>query len=96
MGTQARTLVFKSGGEGSGLHITYDGGNTWKKVTDDEGFPEGDLGRIGIAIAPNKPNIIYALVEAKKNALYKSIDGGFKWQKINDKEGIGNRPFLLF
>ncbi|MEH6535767.1 MAG: hypothetical protein V7719_05195 [Psychroserpens sp.] len=90
---------FNSGGEGSGLHITHDGGKTWEKITDKEGFPEGNLGRIGVAIAPNKPNIIYALVEAKKNALYKSEDGGFNWKKVNDKSsgrgsgGIGNRPF---
>ncbi|MBC2845823.1 VPS10 domain-containing protein [Winogradskyella flava] len=84
---------FNSGGEGSGLHITHDGGKTWKRITEDDGFPKGDLGRIGVAIAPNKPNIIYALVEAKKNALYKSEDGGFNWKKINDKSDIGNRPF---
>ncbi|RLD28322.1 MAG: hypothetical protein DRI75_07015 [Bacteroidetes bacterium] len=85
---------FKSGGEGSGLHITHDGGSTWKKITDEDGFPKGDLGRIGVAIAPNKPNIIYALVEAKKNGLYKSVDGGVKWKKVNDKMSeIGNRPF---
>ena len=90
---------FNSGGEGSGLHITHDGGNTWKKVTDQDGFPKGNLGRIGVAIAANKPNIVYALVEAKKNALYKSEDGGVNWKKVNDKssgrggEGIGNRPF---
>ena len=84
---------FKSGGEGSGLHITHDGGTTWKKITDEDGFPKGELGRIGIAIAKNKPNIIYALVEAKKNALYRSEDGGFKWKKVNDKNDIGNRPF---
>lgn len=84
---------FNSGGSGSGLHITYDGGKTWKKVTEDDGFPKGNLGRIGVAIAANKPNVIYALVEAKKNALYKSEDGGFTWKKINDKDDIGNRPF---
>ncbi|WP_299123828.1 hypothetical protein [uncultured Winogradskyella sp.] len=84
---------FNSGGEGSGLHITHDGGKTWKKITEDDGFPKGNLGRIGVAIAPNKPNIIYALVEAKKNALYKSEDGGFKWKMVNDKSDIGNRPF---
>lgn len=84
---------FKSGGTGSGLHITHDGGENWTKVTEKEGFPKGELGRIGVAIAANKPNIIYALVEAKKNALYKSEDGGFKWKKINDKNDIGNRPF---
>ena len=84
---------FKSGGSGSGLYITHDGGDSWKQITEKEGFPKGELGRIGVAIAPNNPNTIYALVEAKKNALYKSEDGGFKWKKINDKPGIGNRPF---
>ena len=84
---------FNSGGEGSGLHMTYDGGKTWKKITDKEGFPKGNLGRIGVAIAPGKLNIVYALVEAKKNALYKSQDGGFNWKMINNKSDIGNRPF---
>ncbi|WP_245962937.1 WD40/YVTN/BNR-like repeat-containing protein [Ulvibacter antarcticus] len=84
---------FKSGGKGSGLFITHDGGTSWEERTDKDGLPKGELGRIGIAIAANKPNIIYALIEAKKNALYKSVDGGFKWEKINDKEDIGNRPF---
>ncbi|MBO3116128.1 hypothetical protein J4050_05180 [Winogradskyella sp. DF17] len=84
---------FNSGGEGSGLHMTHDGGKTWKKLTDEDGLPKGDLGRIGVAIAPGKPNIVYALIEAKKNALYKSYDGGFSWEKTNDKSDIGNRPF---
>ncbi len=91
--------IFKSGGEGSGLYITYDSGENWKKLTDKDGLPEGNLGRIGLAIAPSNPKFIYALVEAKKNALYKSEDGGFKWEMVNDKssgrgpDGIGNRPF---
>lgn len=84
---------FKSGGEGSGLYITMDGGENWKKLSDEDGLPKGELGRIGIAIAKNKPNVVYALVEAKKNALYRSDDGGFKWKKVNDKNDIGNRPF---
>jgi len=84
---------FNSGGAGSGLHITHDGGKTWEKLTDKDGLPKGNLGRIGVAIAANKPNVVYALIEAKKNALYKSEDGGFKWKKINDKNDIGNRPF---
>lgn len=84
---------FNSGGKGSGLYMTHDGGKTWKKITEEDGLPKGNLGRIGIAIAANKPNTIYALIESKKNALYKSEDGGFKWKKINDKNDIGNRPF---
>ncbi|SFR31265.1 Uncharacterized protein SAMN04490243_0092 [Robiginitalea myxolifaciens] len=84
---------FESGGPGSGLYMTHDGGATWKQLGENDGLPKGDLGRIGLAIAPGKPNIIYALIESKKNALYKSEDGGFKWKKINDKNDIGNRPF---
>ncbi len=84
---------FKSGGKGSGMYITHDGGENWKQITEKEGFPKGELGRIGVAISRSNPDVVYALVEAKKNALYKSEDGGFKWKKINEKPGIGNRPF---
>lgn len=84
--------TFNSGGPGSGLHITYDGGNTWKRVSAEDGLPKGELGRIGLAIAPSKSNIVYALVEAKENGLYKSEDGGNKWSLVS-KEDIGNRPF---
>ncbi|MCI0694326.1 hypothetical protein L0337_20250 [candidate division KSB1 bacterium] len=83
---------FKSGGPGSGLHVTFDGGKTWKKHTDEDGLPKGELGRIGLAIARSSPNVVYALVESKKNALYRSDDGGFKWTKVADKN-IGSRPF---
>jgi len=86
--------TFKSGGPGSGLHITFDGGKTWTKKTDKDGLPEGELGRMGLAISANKPDVVYALIESKKNALYKSTDGGFKWAMVNDKMSeIGDRPF---
>ena len=84
---------FKSGGKGSGLYVSFDGGDNWSKKTKEDGLPSGDLGRIGLAIATNKTNIIYAIVESKKNALYKSEDGGFKWKMVNNKSDIGNRPF---
>ena len=84
---------FKSGGQGSGLFITYDGGAHWTQITDNDGLPKGELGRIGLAIAPSNPDRIYALVEAKKNGLYVSDDGGESWRMINDKNDIGNRPF---
>lgn len=85
--------TFESGGPGSGMHITYDGGQSWKKLTaKDNGIPKGELGRIGVSFAPSKPNILYALVEAKENGLYKSVDGGENWKLISTKN-IGNRPF---
>jgi photosystem II stability/assembly factor-like uncharacterized protein len=83
---------FKSGGPDSGLYFSYDGGDTWEERTEKDGLPEGHLGRMGLAIAPSNTDIIYALIESKKNALYISRDGGFKWSKVSDKN-IGNRPF---
>lgn len=87
---------FKSGGEGSGMYVSFDAGETWEKRTAKDGLPKGELGRIGLAIAPSAPNIIYALVESKKNALYKSNDGGFSWKKINDKDNVNVRPFYFW
>ncbi|MGB5395153.1 MAG: hypothetical protein WBN16_12965, partial [Lutimonas sp.] len=94
-----KPYTFHSGGPGSGLYITYDGGENWTKKTDKDGLPKGDLGRIGLAISKSNPQVVYALVEAKKNALYRSEDGGNKWTMVNDESsgrgsgGIGNRPF---
>ncbi|MEO0340266.1 MAG: hypothetical protein AAF242_13775 [Bacteroidota bacterium] len=83
---------FHSGGAGSGIHVSFDGGATWEERTPEDGLPKGDLGRIGLAIAPSSPNIVYALIESKKNGLYKSTDGGFNWKLVASK-GIGGRPF---
>src|SRR5690606_6204219 len=83
---------FYSGGKGSGIYISFDGGETWKRLTEQDGLPKGELGRTGLAIAMNKPNIIYALVEAQVNGLYKSVDGGLNWHLVSTKN-IGDRPF---
>lgn len=85
-----------SGGRGSGLYMTVDGGKTWKKLDKTNGLPEGDFGRIGITISRNNPDRIYALIEAKKNGLYKSDDGGYNWQLVNsDSRIVTNRPFYF-
>lgn len=87
---------FESGGPSSGLYMTLDGGENWTKLTSENGLPEGDLGRMGLAIAPSNPEIVYALIEAKENAFYRSTDGGFTWElreKVSEEGNIGNRPF---
>ncbi|TNE27281.1 MAG: hypothetical protein EP346_13065 [Bacteroidetes bacterium] len=84
----------KSGGEGSGIYVTYDGGKNWTQRTDEDGLPKGNLGRCGLAISASDPNIVYSLVEStEKNALYRSEDGGRNWHKVSDGDEIGNRPF---
>ena len=87
---------FESGGEGSGLYLTNDGGDTWNEITSDDGLPEGTLGKMGIAIAPSNTSIVYALVESDKNAIYRSDDGGYTWemrQTVEEDPEVGNRPF---
>lgn len=87
---------FKSGGPGSGLFITIDGGKNWKKSGKDDGLPAGELGRIGLAFAPGMPSRVYAMVEATKNGLYKSDDGGFKWELVTSEPAVvTNRPFYF-
>ena len=84
----------KSGGAGSGLYITIDGGKNWKKLAKEDGLPDGQLGRIGIAFSRSMPSRVYAKVEATKNGFYKSEDGGFKWILVNsDAAQITDRPF---
>ena len=87
---------FTSGGPGSGLFVTYDGGKNWQQLGPEHGLPEGELGRIGIAIAPSNPKRVYAKVEATTNALYRSEDGGKSWKMINDNPRFtNNRPFYF-
>jgi len=84
---------FNSGGPGSGLHVSRDGGDTWIRLTPEDGLPQGDLGRIGLGIAASDTRIVYAYIEAKENALFRSDDGGISWRAVGKGDNVGNRPF---
>ncbi len=86
---------FKSGGPGSGLWSSFDGGESWKRATEEDGLPAGELGRIGLAFSRSTPEIVYAMVEAKKSALLRSEDGGKSWKTTNDKPNVNPRPFYF-
>jgi photosystem II stability/assembly factor-like uncharacterized protein len=78
-------------GPGSGLFKSTDGGNTWQQLTGGLPTPAEGLGRIGIGIAPSDPNRMYALVEAKPSALYRSDDAGASWKRVNTEERVSGR-----
>jgi photosystem II stability/assembly factor-like uncharacterized protein len=84
---------FNSGGPGSGLHKSSDGGETWKELTN--GLPAGTKGRIAIAIAPSRPNVLYATVEAENTAMYRSDDTGEHWREVNASNSVRQRPFYF-
>ncbi len=84
---------FKSGGEGSGLYVSHDGGDSWTELTEDDGLPKGELGRSAFAISPSDPSRVYALIEAEESALARSDDGGRSWTLVNKDFDINDRPF---
>ena len=86
---------YKSGGPGSGLYVTLNGGEDWKQITSAQGLPGGELGRIGLAVAPSDPNFVYAYIESVDNAVYRSTDGGESWSRMSKPKDskIGGRPF---
>lgn len=84
---------FNSGGPGSGLYKSTDGGATWTELT--EGLPSGDKGRITVAVAPSRPNRVYAVVEADDTWLYRSDDTGASWERTNASLNVTVRPFYF-
>ncbi|MBK9087939.1 MAG: hypothetical protein IPL90_02345 [Holophagales bacterium] len=85
--------LFRSGGPGSGLHVTWDGGESWTKLGEKEGVPKGPLGRIGLAFCDGHPEVVYAVVEAEKSVLLRSENGGRRFEVVNDSPSANPRPF---
>jgi photosystem II stability/assembly factor-like uncharacterized protein len=88
-----RPWTFKSGGPTGGIYRTRNGGTTWSKLT--EGLPQGDLGRIAIAVAPSRPSRVYATVESENTAMYRSDDLGNTWRRVGSTTSVEARPFYF-
>jgi photosystem II stability/assembly factor-like uncharacterized protein len=82
-----------SGGPGSGLFKSTDGGETWTELTRAKGMPSGMIGRIGVDVSGGDSNRVYALVENERGGLFVSDDAGASWTLVNDNRGIRQRAF---
>jgi photosystem II stability/assembly factor-like uncharacterized protein len=94
--------TYRSGGDtpdspsASSLFRTADGGKTWTKLAGkDKGLPDGPWGRVEVAVAPSDANVVYAFIESKSSALYRSGDGGATWERRDDSNSMVWRPFYF-
>ncbi len=89
--------TFRSGGPGSGLYRSSDGGEHWTELNESnsKGLPEKPWGRVAVAVAPSKPQVVYANIESKKSALYRSDDGGKSWSRLDASRFVVWRPFYF-
>ncbi len=84
----------ESGGPGSGIWKSTDGGDTWSEVTgQDNGLPKGTLGISGVSISPVNPRRVYAIIEAAEGGVFRSDDGGNSWRRINKDRSLRQRAW---
>lgn len=82
-----------SGGAGSSLWKSTDGGDTWVDLTANEGLPKDTLGIIGVAVSPVRPDRVWAIMESQTGGVFRSDDGGKKWIKVNDDRNLRQRAW---
>ena len=89
--------TFRSGGPGSGIFKSTDAGEHWTEINpgNAQGLPEKPYGRIAIAVAPSKPQVVYAIIESKSSALYRSDDAGKTWKRLDSSQFLVWRPFYF-
>ncbi len=84
-----------SGGSGSGLFKSTDGGDTWKEITRNPGMPKGMLGKINVDVSRAQRNLVWAMVENEHGGLFKSVDAGATWQRVNTNAELRQRPWYF-
>lgn len=84
---------FDSGGPGSGLWKSTDGGDNWTDISRAQGMPRGVLGRIGVSVSPANPDRVYAIVEATDGGVYRSDNGGRTWTRTNEQNDLRQRAW---
>ncbi len=82
-----------SGGPGSGIYKSTDGGAHWSNLSHNQGLPQMVLGRVGLAVAPSNSNIVYAIIQAKEGGVFRSDDAGATWKRVNDEMKLRQRAF---
>ena len=82
-----------SGGPGSGLFKTTDGGDTWTEITRNEGLPKGVIGKIGVTVSPVNHDRVWAIVEADSGGVFRSEDGGQTWRRTNEERNLRQRAW---
>lgn len=82
-----------SGGEGSGLYKSTDGGETWENISQRPGMPKGLLGKIGVAISPVNPDRVWAIIENENGGVFRSDDSGKTWERINSNRNLRQRAW---
>jgi photosystem II stability/assembly factor-like uncharacterized protein len=88
-----RPWEMTSGGPGSGLYVSRDGGESWKALTKEQGLPDGPWGKVGVAVAPSDSRRVYALIEADKGGLFRSDDGGESWSLASGHRALRQRAW---
>ena len=83
----------ESGGPGSGIFRSVDGGDTWSEITNNPGLPRGTKGRIGVAVSPARSGRVWATIEADDTGLFRSDDVGETWERVNNSGDIQGRPW---
>jgi len=82
-----------SGGPGSGLFKSTDGGDTWTEISRNKGLPKGLLGKIGVTVSPVNPARVWAIIEAEDGGIFRSDDGGKTWLRVNEDRELRQRAW---